>query len=63
VGGPNRHRRLVMETTLVVWRSLGVSSLHGGWRKGRECICDDMLLLACTSLTVGVVDGCGRLQW
>jgi hypothetical protein len=56
------HCRLVTETTLVVWWSLGVFGLHGGWRKCGECICDDMLLLAWTSLTVDMVDGCGRLQ-
>jgi hypothetical protein len=36
VGGPDRHYGLVMETTLVVWRSLGVSDLHGGGREGVE---------------------------
>jgi hypothetical protein len=59
-GGPDGHRRPVMETTMVVWWSLSVSALHGGGHKGRECICGGMFLLAWTSLAVGVVDGCGR---
>jgi hypothetical protein len=32
VGGPVGYRGPAMETTLVVWHSLGVSGLHGGGR-------------------------------
>jgi hypothetical protein len=38
VGGPDGHHRLVMETTLVVWQSFGVSGVHGGGREGMESI-------------------------
>jgi hypothetical protein len=44
VWGPDGHRGPTMETTLVVWQSLGVSSLHGGGREGGECISGDMFL-------------------
>jgi hypothetical protein len=38
VGGPDGHHRLVMETTLVMWQSFGVSGVHGGGREGMESI-------------------------
>jgi hypothetical protein len=38
VWGPNGHRRLVTETTLVVWLSLGDFGLHGEGREGVESI-------------------------
>jgi hypothetical protein len=43
-GGPDGHRGLATETTLVVWWSLGVSSLHGGGREGTESFCSDVFL-------------------
>jgi hypothetical protein len=51
------HRGSVTETTLIMWRSLGVFDLHKGGREGEECIYGDVFLLTWTSLAVGVVDG------
>jgi hypothetical protein len=45
VGGPDRHRGPVTETTLVVWRSLGVSGLHEGGRLGMESVSSSEFLL------------------
>jgi hypothetical protein len=46
VGGPVGHHGPTMETTLIMWRSLGISGLHGGGREGGECICGNVFLLA-----------------
>jgi hypothetical protein len=51
------HRESVTETTLILWRSLGVFDLRKGGREGEECIYGYVFLLAWTSLAVGVVDG------
>jgi hypothetical protein len=60
VGGLDGHHEPVMETTLVVWWSLGVSGLHGEWREGVVSVCGGEFLSDMFIFGSHVVVGCSR---
>jgi hypothetical protein len=60
VEGPDGHCGPVMETTLVVWRSPGVSGFHGGGHEGVESVGSGEFLSSMFVFGGHAVVGCNR---